>query len=187
MLKDYSALMGRLLYTDTDPIASWRRSLAYKPKLISWAFFIQTCWQCEAATHAGLNIVLHCRLFLFVKNWTIVSLTPILQVFIFIPNTTSAPGCWFKDNACTRVFLIVLINCLWCQNWKDPVSFQGTFLVWKWLHVHSTATQIFRQTSHAHEVFFFFLPWNSFGLYTDLTLKSHNFDRFSYPQILINL
>lgn len=38
-----------------------KRSLAYTLKLISWAFYTETCWQCEAATHAGLNMVSHCR------------------------------------------------------------------------------------------------------------------------------
>lgn len=80
MLKDYSAPVRRLLYTATDPMASLDRSLAY-------TLFIQTCWQCEAATHAGLNIVYTANcLYVCIKKKVLkrdlFKETPILQVLI---------------------------------------------------------------------------------------------------------
>lgn len=101
MLKDYSAPVRQLLYTATDPMASLHRSLAYTLKTVE--LFIQTCWQCEAATHAGLNIVLHRRLLL----WTTECLTPILQVFILFPNITSLPGMVLKADVTSALHVLM--------------------------------------------------------------------------------
>lgn len=147
MLKDYSAPVRRLLYTAINPMASLPWSQAYTLKLVSVSY-----------THACLCRLLHC--------WTKLSSEKLLSF-----------KCLYSFHMCFNFQLRLWFSCehvsLWCLKWNNPVSSQGTFLLWKWLHIHNTSIQIFRQTSH--EVFFLPQQWNRFGLYTDLTLKNHNF------------
>lgn len=107
--------------------------------------------------------------FMFVENWTRLSLTPFLKVFMLIPKVTNDPGAALKVEC---VFLIFLLNGLWCRKWKRSCWVSGYIpgLEMTSCPQHGDKT-LETNITCSWSLFLSCQQWKRSGLYTDLTLK----------------
>lgn len=128
MLKDYSAPVRQLLYT---AMGSLQRNLAYTIKLFSWAFYtdmlaVWGSYTCRFKYGFTLQIVFYvCK-----KNWTVVSLTLVLQVFLFIPNNTPVS----LKVECNFLTPCVFLNLLVSDEKKEKEKKREILLVFRVHH-----------------------------------------------------
>lgn len=142
-----------------DPVASWQWSLAYTLRNWSDELSIQTCWQCEAATHARLNIGFTLQIVsMFVKNKKMnqseflkrnsacfplsVSFYSFSYIMFIIPLRLWSLTIYRSEYSHYPPQMPINENILLVSQGNIP--FFGNDLM---------SIKIFRQTSHAHEIF----------------------------------